>query len=164
MSLINEASFRVYVGLSRERAWELLRDLSLAHNYVPGLIDTKITTLQKEGVGASRKVYQKRTRGIDETVEEWNDGYGFLIRLHRGYAGPPFPFKESWFRYALEDDGAGIQLITSLIYVMRWGLVGRLLDKILLNRIIKGRIRNVALSLKIYWEPSESVAIKINDE
>ena len=157
MSLSSKASFHVHVGVSREKAWGLLRDLSLAHNYVPGLVATEITTEYKEGVGASRKVYQSQTKGIDETVEEWNDGCGFLIRLHRGDAGPPLPFKNAWFRYAIADDGDGIKLTTSLVYVMRWGLIGQFLDRILLNRIIKGRIRDVGLSLKIYWETGKRV-------
>ncbi len=152
-----EVSFRVTIAVQRERAWELLSDLSLAHNYVPGIIDTRIVTERKMGVGASRAVYQSKTKFMNETVEEWNDGYGFLIRLHYGDDGPPFPFKEAWFRYAIEDSGNDTILTARLIYVMRWSFVGRWLDRLLLNKFVKSRIRDVALSMKIYYETGERV-------
>lgn len=147
-----EAKARVYLDMPREKVWELLKDLSMAHRYVPGVVDTRITTEQKEGVGASRKVYQSETSAIDETVEEWNEGRGFLIRLHRGNAGPPFPFKQAWFRYAISDCGAGTEVATSLIYVMRFGLPGRLLERAFLRFFIRSRIRAVALGLKTCYE------------
>ncbi|MFO8100909.1 MAG: SRPBCC family protein [Dehalococcoidia bacterium] len=153
-----QVSSRVVASIQKDRAWELLRDLSLAHNYVPGIIDTRITTAQNEGIGASREVYQGRTKSLNETVEDWNEGYGFLIRLHCGEEGPPFPFKEAWFRYAIEDNGDGSTvLIVSLIYVMRWGILGRLLNRILLKRFIGNRIRDVALSMKLFYETGKPV-------
>jgi hypothetical protein len=143
--------------MPRAKAWELLQDLTLAHHYVPGLVKTEITTEAKKGVGASRKVYQRQTSGIDETVEEWNEGHGFLIRLHRGSAGPPFPFTEAHFRYAIEDAGDATLLTTSLVYAMRGGALGRFLDRCLLRRIIDRTIRDVALSQKCYYESGEPV-------
>lgn len=150
-------SAQMTIPLDREKAWEILRDLSQAHNYVPGIVETQITTDQKEGIGASRKVYQSRDKGIDETVVEWNEGYGFLIRLHRGDAGPPFPFKEAYFRYAVKDVDDSTILTTSLSYATCWGIVGRALDRVLLRRIIRERVADVALSMKIYYETGERV-------
>jgi len=143
--------------MPRPEAWELLRDLSVAHKYVPGVIKTEISTELKEGIGASRKVYQTESKAIDETVEEWNDGFGFMIRLHIGHDGPPLPFKEAHFRYAIDDNGTGTTLTTSLSYVMLWGWAGHLLDRILLNKIIKGRIRKVAQEMKSYYESAQNV-------
>ena len=153
----HEASAEVIIRMSRDKAWELLQDFSIAHNYVPGVIKTEITTERKHGIGASRKVFQTETKAIDETIEEWNEGYGFLLRLHRNNARPPFPFKHAWFRYSISDDGIDTRLNTSLIYTVRWGLIGQMLDYVLLNRIIKGKIRDVALSMKAYYESGERI-------
>jgi hypothetical protein len=153
----SEVSTTVRVGIPRAKAWDLLQDLSLAHNYVPGLIKTEITTEKKKGVGASRRVYQRPSSGIDETVEEWNEGHGFLIRLHRGSAGSPFPFAQAHFRYAIEDDGNATLLTTSLRYTMSGGVLGHWLDRALLRRIIGRTIRDVALSQRCYYETGEPV-------
>ena len=155
---LNIASAQQVIQMKLGDAWEILCDLSLAHNYVPGVIDTVITTENKRGKGASRKVYQGKNRCIDETVEEWNEGNGFLIRLHRGNAGPPLPFERAWFRYTIEKDGADSTLITtSLIYVMKWGKLGQMLNKVIIGRFVLQRIRAIALSMKIYYETGEKV-------
>jgi len=150
-------STTVRVHLPHTEAWELLQDLSVAHLYVPGLVKTEITTSAKTGVGASRRVYQRETKGIDETVEEWNEGRGFLIRLHRGAAGPPFPFKEAHFRYAIDRDGDETLLTTSLSYIVLGGAIGRLFNRLLLKPIIDGTIRDVALSQKCFYETRRPV-------
>lgn len=152
-----EASAEVIIRMPRDKAWEILQDFSIAHNYVPGVIKTEITTECKRGIGASRKVFQTETKAIDETIEEWNEGYGFLIRLHCNNAGPPFPFKQAWFRYSISDDDTNTRLNTSLIYIVRWGIIGRILNYVLFKRIIRGQIRNVALSMKAYYETGEYV-------
>lgn len=152
----NEVSARVIVNLPREKAWEKLRDLSLAHHYVPGIVKTEVTTDKSEGVGASRRVYQSETKGIDETVTEWLNGHGFLIRLHRGEEGPPPPFKEAHFRYHIDDAGNDqTALTTSLIYTMRWGVLGQILQKYFLGKVFRSVIRDVAVSMKAYYETGE---------
>lgn len=155
---ISVASARENIEMSRGDAWKILRDLSLAHNYVPGVINTVITTEKRQGIGASRQVFQSKTRYIDETVEEWNEGYGFVIRLHRGNAGPPFPFKKAWFQYSIEGvEGNSTVITTSLLYVMKWGKFGRMLNRVIMGRFILQRIREIALSIKIYYETGEQV-------
>jgi hypothetical protein len=78
--------------MPRTRAREILRDLSVAHRCVPGLVRTQIRTVQTAGVGASRRVYRKGDRSLDETVIEWEDGHGFLLRLDFAHtAGPSLP-------------------------------------------------------------------------
>lgn len=155
------ATATAHIDLPREKAWEILRDLSVAHHYVPGVIKTEISTEQKEGIGVNRKVFQSETKAIDETVEEWNEGYGFSICLHRGNAGPPFPFREAHFYYAINGEGNDTVLTTSLVYVTRWGGFGRLLDRLLLNRLIEGRIKDIALCLKTYYETGQPVTPQI---
>lgn len=151
-----EAKARVVINVPREKAWEQLRDLSQAHNYVPGIIKTEITTAKKEGVGASRKVYQGETKNLDETVVEWNEGHGFLIKLHKGDTGSQPPFKEAFFRYRVDDAGNGqTALTTSLIFTMRWGWLGEFLHKRLLANVFRSVIRDVALSMKAYYESGE---------
>ncbi len=155
-SMKGEATARVVVNMPREQAWEKLRDLSLAHNYVPGIIKTEITTEKTEGIGASRRVFQSATKGLDETVVEWNEGHGFVIRLHRGDAGAPPPFKDAAFRYQLDDAGNGqTALTTSLMYNMRWGKLGDLMQKHLLGKIFRTVIRDVAISMKAFYESGE---------
>lgn len=149
----NAAEHRVIIAMPRARAWEKLRDLGLAHNYVPGLVRTEITTGVRTGVGASRRVYQSETRFLDETVIDWGEGHGFVIRLHQGNKGAPAPFSEATFRYWLDDaEDGNTSLCTTLAYTVRWGLLGRLLDRLVLAKAIRSSTRDVAICLKDFYE------------
>ena len=146
-------SHSVVINMPRAEAWTRLRDLSLAHNYVPGLVGTEIRTALREGVGASRRVYQTPERGIDETVVEWSEGEGFLIRLHRGDKGAPPPFAQASFRYWLEDvDADHTRLVTTLAYTPRWGALGRWFDRKVLRKAVGDNVRAVARGLKDFYE------------
>jgi Polyketide cyclase / dehydrase and lipid transport len=158
----SEVSSKVIININRVDAWCKLRDLSKAHHYVPGLVKTEFNTAIKEGIGASRRVFQSESKGIDETVTQWEDGSGFLIRLHRGDKGPPPPFKEAYFRYWLEEgakDGT-TQLTTTLTYTMRMGFLGSLLEKLILKKAFHAVIRDVAISLKQFYETGQPVTPK----
>lgn len=156
------ATWQVTIDMPRAKAWEILQDLSKAHNYVPGIVDTKITTDKKTGVGASRKVYMNKTNAMDETVTDWNEGVGFRIRLHKGPKDSPFP--KSYFEYKLEDEAGGKTRLTTVMgYSMPFGALGQLLDNLLINKIVRGRIRDVALSMKLFYETgnrTEPAALK----
>ena len=133
---MEEISGTSIINMPIEEAWEKLQDLSMAHHYVPGVVDTKITTKETHGVNASRKVYRKNGQALDETVEEWQEGHGFLLRLHRGDNPPPAPFRKAWFRYRIDaytnDQGISqTKVTTTLSFELRWGLLGKLIGRLL---------------------------------
>lgn len=160
--MTQEVHASTIIDLPLNAAWEKLRDISLAHNYVPGIVNTRVVSAQREGVGASRYVYRNEKSYIQETVQEWHAGNGFLIHLHRGENSAP-PFKDAWFRYALADCGNGhTRLTTSLKYDMPWGRFGEWLGA-RMARFVQATINDVALSMKLYYEtgqPTTAAALK----
>ncbi|MFT6310345.1 MAG: hypothetical protein ACJAQS_000708 [Porticoccus sp.] len=157
-NMTGSVSYSIEIELPLAQAWEKLQNLSLAHNYVPGLKNTEITTDKTQGVGASRRVFQGGSSYVDETVEEWNEGQGFLIRLHKGETGKPPLFNKAWFRYAIEDNGKGGTTFTpSMTYEMPWGGFGSLLERIFLKKVFIGVLRDVAIAMKDYYETGEAV-------
>ena len=157
-----EVSAQLLIDIPRSEAWEKLRDISLAHHYVPGIVKTVIVSKQIEGVGASRYVYRNEKSYIQETVEEWQDGKGFLIRLHKGDKPAP-PFRSAWFRYELADHGAGqTQFTASLKYDMPWGRPGAWLGA-KMAKFVRATIGDVAIAMKLYYEtgkPTTPAALK----
>ena len=51
--MTREVSAEVIIDLPLDDAWEKLRDISLAHNYVPGIVKTEIVSDQAEGVAGA---------------------------------------------------------------------------------------------------------------
>lgn len=148
-----EARYSVMIDMPVGQAWEKLRDLSQAHNYVPGLTRTEMTTEARECVGASRRVYGRQSGmkvEMDETVTQWRDGSGFRIRLHKGEKSAP-PFKDGWFDYSVAAEGNKTRLTCVLGFTMPGGPLAGLLEA-LLKPVITGNVRQVALGLKHWYE------------
>jgi len=152
----SQASHSLLIDLPIEQVWSKLRDLTLAAHYVPDLTGCRLHPGPQEGLGASRRVFQKNGQWLDETVSEWQQGEGFLIRLHRGTKGAPPPFREAWFRYAITAAGERTQFTASLIYQPAGGLFGRLLDRLLLRRALNQVVTRIAVNLKVFYETGET--------
>jgi len=160
--MTQKVASQVVLDMPRAVAWEKLRDISLAHNYVPGIVRTEIVSVQKEGVGASRYVYRNASSYIQETVVDWQEGRGFQIRLHKGDKPAP-PFREASFAYLLEDQGPQQTLFTaSLEFELPWGVLGAWLEK-RMQKIVARTVADVAMSMKLYYEtgqPTSAAALK----
>lgn len=148
---MQEVSASSIIDMPREDAWEKLRDISRAHNYVPGIVSTKVVSEQAEGIGASRYVYRSEKSYIQETVTEWHSGEGFTIRLHKGDKPAP-PFREAWFEYHLSDHGTRQTMLTTRMgYELPFGAVGRFLAK-RMAAMVQKTIADVAYSMTLYYE------------
>lgn len=156
MAIESTASASLILEMARSDVWSRMRDLHRAKFYVPRLVDCRLTTVQHEGVGASRRVYMRRSE-LDETVTEWQEGRGFVLRLHRGVR-PPFPFASAFCRYGIEDEPESrTRFRISLTYVMRGGRLGALLDRALIKPMMDKSMLAVAVNLKRYYESDQPV-------
>ncbi len=148
--MTSQASFKVEIDLPREQAWEIMQDLTKPHLYVPGLLKTEMHTEQLQGVGTSRRVF-KKMMALDETVVEWNEGYGFTIKLHDGKKEKPLP--QSFFIYAIEDAPDNKTYFTATMRYQFWlGSLGDIISRFLVLPIVQKEIRDVALAVKHYYE------------
>ncbi len=157
---MNEVSAKIIIDMPRDQTWQKLRDLTLAHNYVPQVVKTEIVTDQKEGVGTSRKVYQEGSKGsLDETVTDWVDGHGFTLRVHKG-DGPAFPiFNSLSFRYHLEDADGKTLFAPALSYEIKYGPLGAVLNALVLKKGFESTLRDLCLSMKDYYETGHPVTL-----
>ena len=154
---LKEAVGRVHIDMPREAVWEKLRDLSLAQNYVPGVTAVRSDTAQREGVGASRTVTMKNGSEMQETVEEWDEGHGFLIRLHKG-GKPAMPiFRRFYFRYRIDDDGQGTVFSPAMGYETRFGPLGALLGK-LIHKPFEKAVHDIGLAMREYYMTGRAVS------
>ena len=146
--IINEA----VINMPRAAAWEKLRDLRTARNYVPGVRSIEFNPGQREGVGASRRVVMKNQPPVDETAIAWDEGHGFTLKIHNGEKAPA-PFKSLQFRYAIEDAEAGqTRLRCTISYEMGGGLIGKLLEAVVIRPALQRSNTAVATNLKTFYE------------
>lgn len=148
---LQRAAVTVQASLSLEQAWQKLEDFSTPHNYVPGIVRTAIVSEVKKGVGAHRRVYDEDGDFLEETVIEWNDGQGFVIKLHDGDQ-PMAPFERAQFRYQLAQQGQDTQIALSLAFEMPWGGFGQAIGNWIILPVMEGRLIQVAAGMKHYYE------------
>ena len=136
-------------------AWQKLSDLSQAHLYVPDLTGTEITTDTKTGVGTSRRVYSQRSPLI-ETVVEWNEGSGFILKLQndKGDGVPPM-FSRASFSYELSaESDTTTRLSNSMAFDMKWGALGNLLAKLIIKPMQQMQDQ-IVYGQRLYYETGE---------
>jgi len=151
---LQEVVVEVAVDRSLQDCWELLQDFSLAHNYVPGLTHTEIVSEQRSGVGAHRRVYSGN-KYLEESITAWDEGGGFVIRLHRGEKPMP-PFRAAEFEYALASAGEQRTTVRLAMRVeMPLGGFGRLLAKVAILPVMRKQLAQVAAGIKHFYETGE---------
>lgn len=142
----------VVADIPLNEAWAILQDFSLAHNYVPGLSKTEIVSKRRSGVGAHRKVYDNDGGFLEETIIDWREGEGFVIRLHEG-DDPMMPFKRVEFSYQLVAGETGQTLIVLvMVYEMPLGYAGEKLGQWFIEAPIEDNLVQVAAGMKYFYE------------
>lgn len=148
---LRKAAGSVHIAMPPAEVWEKLRDLTLADQYVRDVTGCHIDTEQREGVGTSRTVTLANGDTMQETVEEWDEGHGFLLRLHKGDK-PAMPiFSRFYFRYAIKDDGEGTRFHPALLYQTRFGPIGWLIGK-LAHKRMEQSAQDVGERMKRFYE------------
>lgn len=147
------AEHTIEINLAIDECWQKMQDFSIAHHYVPGLIDSKVLTKQTNGVGASRRVF-KKMMALDETIIDWQEGKGFTIRLHDGDKDKPLP--QSTFSYALEaKDKATTHFTGSMSYGFPLGSFGVFISRYLVLPFVQKEISDVVFAVKHFYETGE---------
>ena len=145
----------VVVEVAVEGAWEKLHDFSVAHKYVPGLSRTEIMSSRRSGIGAHRRVYDEDGGFLEETILEWQEGQGFVIKLHDGDE-PMTPFDRAEFSYHLAAAGKEQTLITLKMTIERpLGAVGEKLGEWFILPVIQDNLVQVAAGMKYYYETGQ---------
>ncbi len=149
------ARVEVRANLPRAAAWEQLQDFSVAHNYVPNLSRTEIVSSARNGEGAHRRVYDNDGSFLEETITEWREGEGFVIRLHRGVESMA-PFERISFRYQLAELGPrATRIELSMAYKMPWGAPGASLGEWLIRPVMEDQLVQIAAGMKHFYETGQ---------
>lgn len=144
----SRASVSLVINQPRQVVWEVISDLAHADDYVPNLDSVTLQPGQSGGEGASRRVVGSDGRELDETVIEWREGEGMVLRLHRG-DDAPFPFARARFEYQLQAMSPAVTAVhLNLVYQPRYGWLGQLLDRWVLAATVERQVMGVASGLK----------------
>lgn len=126
---------------SAARAWDLMSDFGAIDAFNPTLKESHLLDGSCEiGLGAERQCTLKDGKNyIHERVVDWQEGRSYRIEVFGG----TMPVDDIVAELAVEPEGAGSVLRMTMQYRPRWGVVGRLVEPVLLRPMMRRTMRRV---------------------
>ena len=139
------------VNATKEAIWEVLSNYGEVYKYNPGVSKSHISSVQDQGVGATRVCDLLPVGKVSETVIEWNEGNGFLIQVTPIEKLPPIESFTGYFE--IEKLSVNTSRVSVTInYKMKLGVTGKILNKILIQPKLEKSIIDLLSGLKTYIE------------
>ena len=138
----------ITIAVSRDAVWAVLENFGDVASWAPYMRRSALIGKQKTGVGTRRKLLHAWGFRLEERVTGWIDGRGFSFDVNRA----PYPMKDVREAWVLEQDKNQTLIGTSVEYDMHLGFIGGLLDKILVQFIVRREMRTGLRGLKNYLE------------
>lgn len=125
-------------------AWTVLADFSGVTLWAPGIRTATVVSEQKTGVGARRNLLLNLGFRIEEVITEWNEGSGYSFALVRA----PYPMLDVHETIYILAEGDHVQVHSIVNYATKMGVVGTLLDRGVIHRLVKREMRASLTGLK----------------
>ena len=139
---------RIVINTSQQAVWDVLADFGNPATWAPGMRQSSLKGKQKIGVGTQRIMRHAWGFNIEETVTQWIDGAGFSFKLDKA----PFPLCDVCETWVLRHDDIQTMITTTVSYGTRLGLIGILLDAMLVRFLVAREMRSGIAGLKQYVE------------
>ena len=92
---------------------------------------------------------------IEETAVEWHDGESYVVSITPMAKAPPF--KQARARLALKEENGGTRASMNVEYTLKYGVLGKLMDALMVRSQFQKAIPGVLRGLKHYTETGEEV-------
>lgn len=132
-----------------EKIWEALSNIELLEKYDPTVENCKIISPLKNGIGAKRKVSMKDGKNWFEeecTVSKPNDSLTYEL------TACSFPMQSLKHSYSFEQIGNDIKVKQVMQYNMKFGFLGKILDRLMIKKQSNKGIKLFLSGLKSYTE------------
>lgn len=134
-----------------EKLWQVISDLKSVEKFHPGVKKSYLTNTLEKGLGAARICELYPSGKIIETVTEWKEGDGYLLKIEPIEKAPPV--KNFKGRFDLTKiDNEKTQVSVSISYDVKLGAIGILLNKLVIQSKIEASIDGLLSGLKLHTE------------
>ena len=143
--LQNERTIRA----SREKLWSLLANLEELEKYDPTVSRSVSLSPGAKGPGAARKVHMKDGKNwFEEKITVWRPNEELAYQL----TACSFPVSGLSHSYTFEPVKEGIRVTQLMEYTVKFGLLGRWMDKWMIRKQTQAGIDKFFDGLKKYSE------------
>jgi len=140
------------IDAPRAEVWRVLADLASIEKWNPGVVKSYSTSDHPGGEGATRHCdvtgMGGKTAFLEERAFDWREGEGFKIDIYE----TNLPIKSNVLTFTVADDGDATLVKISPDYKLKFGLIGAMMDKLMVRGRFEQGMEDMAAGLKRYVE------------
>jgi len=146
----------IHIGATPEKIWSVLASLEALDQYDPGIRKVEIVSPSKEGPGSTRRCDLTPGGWFKEQVADWRPYQSISFELMEC----TLPVRRLKHSYTLTPDGGGTLVRQRMEYELKFGLIGKLMDAVMVRRKWDVGIKGFFVGLKHFVETGQRVAIE----
>ena len=151
-------SVQTRIDAPKEKVWEVLADFGGIYKWNPGVSHSHSTSESNQGDGATRQCdLQKKGDYLKERIVDWRDGESYGVDIYE----TNLPLKSNVVRFSVEANGDGTIVKLTSDYALKYGLLGSLLDTLLVKRKLKKGMEELLAGLKYHVETGELIGDRV---
>jgi ligand-binding SRPBCC domain-containing protein len=132
-----------------EKVWSILAKPALLERYDPTVKTSVLISTEATGIGAKRKVTMLDGKNwFDETITVFNANQSLTYQL----TACSFPVDNLQHNYSFEVIGNQTKVKQVMTYSVKFGILGKLLDYIMIRKQSDAGIKKFFTGLKTYAE------------
>ncbi len=139
-----KVSYETVIDATKEVCWEVLRDFNNVYTWVPAVKVSHGIGSVDTGVGAGRHCKIEGFGKIDEYIQEWQEGDGFIYDVTP--LGPLGKSYSRWLLTSLSNDKTQLSIVFS--YDIRFGVFGMIMHKLVMRKKLEASLPEVSKSFK----------------
>lgn len=117
--------------------WEVLRAFGDVAQWAPGIAWSRCLDDRADGIGARRLMRHRWGFRLEEVVTTWDEGRSFTFLVKRA----PFPLNFVLETWTVGESGGRARVETIVEYNTHIGVLGRLIDGVLVRHLIRREMR-----------------------
>ena len=146
---------QIRIRAPKEKVWNLIADIGSIQNFNPNVSRSYYTSDIRFAVGASRHCDLLPMGSVEERVTAYEEGKSLTIEIYDGEKAPPFAFNAG--RFDVRADGEVTVVDIRFEYRLKYGPIGWLLDRLVVNKQMSKGLNNILIGLKHHAETGELV-------
>lgn len=144
----------IHIDASPERVWRVLASLELLDRYDPGVTKSEIVTPSREGPGSARRCDLKPGGWFKEKILDWTPNESLSFELFEC----TLPVRQLKHSYTLTPDGSGTTVRQRMEYELKFGIIGQMMDAMMVRKKWNDGIQGFFAGLKRYVEADADAA------
>ena len=139
----------IIINAPIEKIWKILANVGELDNYDPTVLKSTVTSPSAEGIGTSRKVDMKDGKHWFKekmTVCKPNEALAYQL------TDCNFPIEGLEHSYSFERIGNQTKVSQEMEYEVKYGFLGKVMDKIIIRKQTDSGIKKFLGGLKAYAE------------